>query len=33
MLYISDATVKTILKSVYSKLGIHSKGELGKIDL
>ena len=28
-LYISEATVKTILKSVYSKLDVHSKFELG----
>lgn len=27
-LYISEATVKTILKSIYSKLDIHSKSEL-----
>ena len=27
-LYISEATVRTILKNVYSKLGIHSKTEL-----
>ncbi|MPM52027.1 hypothetical protein SDC9_98780 [bioreactor metagenome] len=27
-LFISEATVKTILKSVYSKLEIHSKAEL-----
>lgn len=27
-LYISEATVKTILKSVYSKLEVHSKSEL-----
>lgn len=32
ILFISDATVKTILKNVYSKLDIHSKVELGKID-
>ena len=33
MLFISDATVKTILKNVYFKLDIHSKGELSKFDL
>ncbi len=27
-LYISEATVRTILRSVYSKLDIHSKTEL-----
>jgi len=27
-LYISETTVRTILRSVYSKLGIHSKSEL-----
>ncbi len=27
-LYISEATVKTILKSIYSKLDVHSKSEL-----
>lgn len=31
-LYISKATVRTILYNVYSKLGIHSKVELDKID-
>lgn len=33
MLFISDATVKTILKNIYSKLDIHSKVQLGKINL
>ncbi len=28
-LYISEATVRTILRNVYSKLDIHSKTELG----
>ena len=32
-LYISKATVRTILYNAYSKLGIHSKSELYKIDL
>lgn len=32
LLFISDETVKTILKSVYRKLEIHSKVELGSID-
>jgi len=31
-LCISKATVRTILHNVYSKLGIHSKSELSKID-
>jgi LuxR family maltose regulon positive regulatory protein len=31
-LFISEATVRSILKSVYSKLNIHSKAELGSID-
>jgi len=32
-LYISDLTVKTILQNIYSKLDVHSKAELSKIDL
>lgn len=32
-LYISKATVRTILYNAYNKLGIHSKAELYKIDL
>jgi LuxR family maltose regulon positive regulatory protein len=31
-LFISEATVRTILKSIYSKLDIHSKAELNSID-
>lgn len=32
-LFISKATVRTILYNAYSKLGIHSKSELYNIDL
>ena len=33
ILFISDETVKTILKNIYSKLDIHSKVELAKVNL
>lgn len=32
-LQISEATVRTVLRTVYSKLGIHSKLELAIIEL
>ena len=33
ILFISDATVRTILRNVYSKLNIHSKSDLYSMDL
>jgi len=32
-LFISEATVRTVMKSIYSKLGVHSKSELSAMDL